>query len=211
MIIAVANPSAPSGTSTLAVRLAAERAHAHGDAPGRVLLVTSSPVDSAHEAIDRGGSAMSEPEVLNAVLPSARALQMMVPRMTQDYDDIVIDVPGINTPAVRTALVIAHRVVLPLTPAGFGEDASGIACTESDIREFVMTVDLARHYNPQLRAVAVTTGSTEVPGWLVELLQGEPGWTLSSATRGGRFGWAAASDRSFKERPGADPVVASVA
>ena len=211
MIIAVANLLAPSGTSTLAVRLAAERAHAHGDAPGRVLLVTSSPVNPAHEAIGRGGSAGSGPEVLTAVLPTARALQMMVPRMSQDYDDIVIDVPGINTPAVRAALVIADQVVLPVTPADPDEDASGATCTEGDIREFVMSVDMARHYNPQLRAVAVTTGSTEVPGWLVGLLQGEPGWKLSSAAPGGRASSVVRQGRSTPERTAADRVVASVA
>ena len=211
MIIAVANLSAPSGTSSLAVRVAADRVQAHGEATGQVLLVTTADASPAHDALDRRASASSEPDVPTAVLPSAKALQMMVPRMAQDYDDIVIDVSGINTSAVRTALVIADLVVMPVEPADAAVEAAGMTRAESDIREFVMTVDMTLHYNPQLRAVAVATDSAEVPDWLVELLQGQPCWQVSSGTRGGLLGGATVAARSAMHLAAGHPVVASVA
>jgi hypothetical protein len=210
MILAVANLSAPTGISTLALRLAAERAHLHGSAPGGVLLVTTFPASPSHEAIDRRGSGNGGPEVPTAVLPSARALQMMVPRMAQDYDDIVLDVPGIDAPTVRTALTMADQVVLPVEPVA-AEVALGMTSAEGDIREFIMTVDMARHFNPDLLALAVTVGNAEVPSWLEQLLDGQPGWQLSSVIRAGRLGSAAHRGRSTLDRAAADAAVASVA
>ncbi len=144
--------------------------------PSRRLLVIHTQDDArsgdqiCHEAITRNRST-----VATAVVPTARAMHTMLPRFSGHYDDIVIEVQGIDSPLMRTALGLCERVVVPVVLV---EDSESSAHPEAEhaLREFMMTVAMARHHNADLTALASTDHSA--PDWLADLVGAHDGWSL---------------------------------
>lgn len=113
--------------------------------------------------------------VATAVVPTARAMHTMFPRFTDHYDDIVIEVHGVDSPLVRTALGLCEQVVVPVV---LPEDAEswGVPEAEHALREFMMTVAMARHHNERLAALASVDRSA--PAWLTDLVGAHDAWSL---------------------------------
>ena len=123
-----------------------------------------------HEAITGGRST-----VATAVVPTARAMHTMLPRLRDHYDDIVIEVEGVDSPLVRTALALCEQVVVPVVVMDDAESWS-VPDAEHALREFMMTVTMARHHNARLAALATVDHSA--PAWLTDLVSTHDEWSV---------------------------------
>lgn len=112
-IIAVLNTKGGVGKTTTALNLAVGRA-----LQGRNVLA----VDG-----DRQGSLLTaltnrsdrEPIVAVAQYVDGQALRQQVQRAVTQYDDIVIDAGGRDNTALRAALLLADKVIIPFLPRSF--------------------------------------------------------------------------------------------
>jgi hypothetical protein len=180
MIITVAHlsDSAPD-TSPLAHVM--QRPDSADVGPQRVLLVRTaddarSGEQICHEAIERGSATVAA-----AVIPTAKAMHTVLPRLSDHYDDVVIQVQGVNTALMRTALALSDRVVVPVIASD--NDPSVVTHLEQALREFMMTVAIARHHNAGLVAQVVPDQGT--PEWLLDLVAEQEGWGVVSGQRPG--------------------------
>lgn len=114
MILAVANTKGGVGKTTLAFLIAVARARAGRD----VWLVDADPQGSASTAATVRADAGREPILACSAYPDARALGIQVRRQAPKFEDVVIDVGGRDTEALRVALVLADTVLIPIQPRG---------------------------------------------------------------------------------------------
>ncbi len=174
MIITVAHLSDRSWEQSR--RHVAAAANASPAQPSRRLLVIHTQDDArsgdqiCHEAITRNRFT-----VATAVVPTARAMHTMLPHFSGHYDDIVIEVQCVDSPLVRTALGLCERVVVPVLLVDDTESSTA-PDAEQALREFMMTVAIARHHNADLTALASTDHSA--PDWLADLVRAHDGWSL---------------------------------
>ncbi|TSD83645.1 AAA family ATPase [Mycobacterium sp. KBS0706] len=143
MILALAQTKGGVGKTTLAVNLAVERAtRARRD----VLLVDAddqaTATDFAALRSETKGGAIG----YTSIQLSGAAVRSQVLALKPKYDDIIIDVGGRDTTALRAALTVAQVAVVPFQPRSF--DVWTIDKVAALISE-------ARTINPDLRAVAV--------------------------------------------------------
>lgn len=101
------------GKTTTAVTLAAALAELRRD----VMLINADRQNHAQVSI------ASRPEHLPPIActhyPDGRELRQQVKLMTPKYDDIVIDVGGRDTSALRAALILADVVLVPFQPRSY--------------------------------------------------------------------------------------------
>jgi chromosome partitioning protein len=121
MILAVANTKGGVGKTTLAFLLAVSRARSGRD----VWLVDADPQGSASTAATVRADAGREPVLACSAYPDARALAIQVRRQAAKYEDVIIDVGGRDTEALRVALVLADTVLVPVQPRGLDVWALG--------------------------------------------------------------------------------------
>lgn len=175
MIITVAHLSDPSREQSRLVHTVAA-ANTSPTPPSRRLLVIQTHDDArsgdeiCHEAITRDHAT-----VATAVVPTARAMHTMLPHLCGHYDDIVIEVQGVDSSLVRTALGLCEQVVVPLV-LGDETESSPVLDAEHALREFMMTVAIARHHNADLTALATT--DRRAPAWLADLVSTHDHWSL---------------------------------
>lgn len=177
MIITVAHLSGRECEHVGILQAAAMASPSPSQTARRVLVIRTdddarSGDQICHEAIARNHAACA-----TAVMPTARAMHTMLPRLTGHYDDIVIEVQGVDSALVRTALGLCERVVVPVV-VGDEVDASGDRDTEDALREFMMTTAIARHHNESLSALVRIDGCA--PAWLADLVSAHDGWTMQS-------------------------------
>lgn len=112
-IIAVLNTKGGVGKTTTALNLAVGRA-----LQGRnVLAVDGDRQGSLLTALtNRGGR---EPIVAVAQYVDGQTLRQQVQRAAAQYDDIVIDAGGRDNTALRAALLLADKVIIPFLPRSF--------------------------------------------------------------------------------------------
>lgn len=141
MILAVANIKGGVGKTTLSVNITVARALSGS----RVLLVDAdeqgSSMDFTQNRRDRVGSAGYE-----AVALVGREAIAKVASLSEDFDDVVIDVGGHENAGLSAALELADMVLIPMQPSTF------------DVWSFdrmAATLATARGANPALRALAV--------------------------------------------------------
>ncbi len=142
MIIAVLQTKGGVGKSTLAVNLAVERAlHAKRN----VLLVDADEQGTASDFVairaERLGSAG-----FSAIQLHGAAVRGEVLAKREKYDDIIIDCGGRDTAALRAALTVAERALVPFQPRSF--DVWTIDKVGALVAE-------AKTLNPALKAFAV--------------------------------------------------------
>ena len=114
LILAVANTKGGVGKTTLAFLIAVARARAGRD----VWLVDADPQGSASTAATVRADAGREPILACSAYPDARAFGIQVRRQSPKFEDVVIDVGGRDTEALRVALVLADTVLIPVQPRG---------------------------------------------------------------------------------------------
>ena len=114
LILAVANTKGGVGKTTLAFLIAVARARAGRD----VWLVEADPQGSASTAATVRADGGREPILACSAYADARALGIQLRRQASKFEDVVIDVGGRDTEALRVALVLADTVLIPVQPRG---------------------------------------------------------------------------------------------
>jgi chromosome partitioning protein len=142
VILAVANTKGGVGKTTIAFLLALARARVGRE----VWLVDADPQGSASTAATVRADAGRQPVLACSGYADARALGIQVRRQAEKYDEVIIDVGGRDTEALRVVLLLADVVLIPVQPRGLDFWALGAIAG---------LVDGARATRDGLRALAV--------------------------------------------------------
>lgn len=147
MIILIGGEKGGTGKTTLATNLAAMRALAGRD----VLLIDTDIQGSANYWTQSRDESEVKPRVA-CVQKLGKGLHSEVQDLAKRYDDIVIDAGGRDSVELRSALVVAEKVFIPIQPSQF--DIWTLNRMDS-------LVDTARSMNPALKAwVVISRAST---------------------------------------------------
>ncbi|MFD2258613.1 AAA family ATPase [Chelativorans composti] len=142
MIIAIGNTKGGVGKTTLAVQLAITRA-----LEGReVWLVDGDRQGTAAAAIAARAEAGKQPGIACAQYPDGPTLRAQVQQQRDKWGDIIIDVGGRDSTALRAALILADVLVVPFAPRSYDVWA---------LDDMAALVDEARSVRDGLRAFAV--------------------------------------------------------
>jgi chromosome partitioning protein len=112
VIVTVGNTKGGVGKTTLAVQLALGRALAGRD----VLVVDGDRQGSAQMAIAVRADAGHTPGLACVQYPDGAVLRAQVQRQAAKYDDVVIDAGGRDSTALRAALILSDRLIVPFLP-----------------------------------------------------------------------------------------------
>ena len=113
MIVTVGHTKGGVGKSTLALNIAIERLRAGVD----TLLIDGDPKQgSIGKAIEIRAAAGLAPVVPCVLLDDASALRRRIDALKEHYRDIVIDVGGKDSNALRAALLVTDILLLPIAP-----------------------------------------------------------------------------------------------
>ncbi|MHB8884390.1 MAG: ParA family partition ATPase [Methylovirgula sp.] len=141
MIIALLNQKGGVGKTTLALHLAGQWARQRQ----RVILIDADPQSSALDWSEQ--RAREGLQRLFGVIGLARdTLHREAPELGRDADHVIIDGPPRVTGLMRSALLAADLVLIPVQPSPFDGWASG---------EILKLIDEARIFRPQLAAYFV--------------------------------------------------------
>jgi len=109
-VLAIANQKGGVGKSSLAVNLAVELTLSNQS----ILLVDADPQASAAQF----AAARDEDRPSFATVQLAKPiLHREIPKIGQSYDVVLIDVGGRDSPTLRSALVAADSILIPLGPS----------------------------------------------------------------------------------------------
>ncbi|NWJ49111.1 MAG: AAA family ATPase [Chloroflexi bacterium] len=114
MILTVGNTKGGVGKTTLAVNIAIARALAGSD----VLLVDGDEQGTSVAFTELRTEKLGEPGY-TAVSLQGGAIRTQVRQLASKYDDIVIDVGGRDTGSIRAALLVTHKLLVPVQPRSF--------------------------------------------------------------------------------------------
>lgn len=142
MIVTVGNTKGGVGKTTLALNLAIERALASRD----VWLIDGDRQGTAQTAISLRADAGRAPAIACAQYVDGSALRAQVKHQGPKFQEIVIDVGGRDSTALRAALVLSDVLLVPFAPRSLDVWALADICA---------LVDEARAVNDGLRAYAV--------------------------------------------------------
>lgn len=142
MIIAIGNTKGGVGKTTLAVQIAISRAIAGRD----VWLIDGDRQGTATAAIAARAERGTRPGVACAQYPDGQTLRAQIQQQRAKWDEIIIDVGGRDSTALRGALVLADVLLVPFAPRSYDVWA---------LDDMAAMVDEARSVRDGLRAFAV--------------------------------------------------------
>lgn len=116
-VLAIANTKGGVGKSTLTINFAVEAAKAGR----RVLIVDADPQGSAITALAVRDDDRAEIQGVEMTKP---ILHKQIPRISDPFDLVLIDVGGRDAPVFRSALVASNKIVVPMVPSAFDTWAS---------------------------------------------------------------------------------------
>lgn len=132
-IIAVANTKGGVGKTTVALQLAIARAR-QGK---RVWLVDSDRQQTALTALAIRDSQEVEPIIACASYTDAAQMRTQIKHQRENWDTIIIDVSGVDSSALRTALAICDVLLVPFQPRSFDVwGLSQIAQLVKEVQDF---------------------------------------------------------------------------
>jgi len=142
MILTVGNTKGGVGKTTLAVNIAIARALAGRD----VWLIDGDRQGTAQIAIRIRAERGHEPGIACAMYSEGSILRSQVQQQAGKFDDIIIDVGGRDSTALRAALVLSDVLLIPFQPRSYDVWA---------LSDIAALVEDARSVRGALRAVAV--------------------------------------------------------
>lgn len=142
MIVVIGNTKGGVGKTTLAVQLAIARALSGRD----VWLIDGDRQGTATAAIAVRAEAGKQPGIACAQYPDGPTLRAQVQQQAAKWDDIIIDVGGRDSTALRAALVLADVLLVPFAPRSYDVWA---------LDDMAALVDEARSVRDGLRCYAV--------------------------------------------------------
>lgn len=156
MIVTIGSTKGGVGKTTIALQLTLARTLS-GKA---VLLVDGDRQASALTAISMRSDAGRAPGVACVHYPDERDLRTQVQQQASRYDDVILDVGGRDSAALRAALVLSDLLLLPVQPRSLDvwaiHDIAGLLDGAQEAR---------RHQGrPPLRAFAVLSLADTGPG-----------------------------------------------
>jgi chromosome partitioning protein len=149
MIVLIGGEKGGTGKTTLATNLAAMRALAGRD----VLLIDTDPQGSANYWAQSRDEEKINPRVA-CVQKFGKGIPAEVKDLATRYDDIIIDAGGRDSVELRSSMVIAEKVYIPIQPSQFD------IWTLGQMDELVET---ARGFNPGLQARVIISRSSTNP------------------------------------------------
>jgi chromosome partitioning protein len=149
MIVLIGGEKGGTGKTTLATNLAAMRALAGRD----VLLIDTDPQGSANYWAQSRDEEKITPRVA-CVQKFGKGIPAEVKDLATRYDDIIIDAGGRDSVELRSSMVIAEKVYIPIQPSQFD------IWTLGQMDELVET---ARGFNPGLQARVIISRSSTNP------------------------------------------------
>jgi chromosome partitioning protein len=182
MILTVGNTKGGVGKTTLALNIAIERARQGQD----VLFVDADEQRTASDFFALRSDRLGDPGVTHVAL-SGLAVRKQTARMSPKYDDVVIDVGGRDTTALRAALVVADCVLVPSQPRSF--DLWALEIMASLIRDAIAINDALRAFAILCRADPQGADNAEA----ARTLAGVEGLTYLDTPIVMRKAWANAS------------------
>ncbi len=141
MVVVVGSEKGGTGKTTIATNLAIFRAQSNRD----VLLVDADPQGSAIE-FSRVRESEGHAPAITCVMITGRSVASEVRKLMPRFGDVVIDVGGRDSAALRSAMLVANVMVVPCLPGQF--DVWSIEGMNALVRE-------AAALNEGLRAVTV--------------------------------------------------------
>ena len=142
MILTIGNTKGGVGKTTLAVQLAIARAMSGRD----VWLIDGDRQGTATAAVAARAEAGRLPGIACAQYPDGPTLRGQVQQQRGKFDDIIIDVGGRDSTALRAALVLSDVLLVPFAPRSYDVWA---------LDDMASLVDEARSVRDGLRAFAV--------------------------------------------------------
>ncbi|MGZ8918797.1 MAG: AAA family ATPase [Methylobacter sp.] len=149
MIILIGGEKGGTGKTTIATNLAAMRALTDRD----VLLIDTDPQGSANYWAQSRDELKVTPRVA-CVQKFGKGLPAEVKDLAKRYQDIIIDAGGRDSVELRSALVIAEQVYIPIQPSQFD------IWTLNQMDELDET---AKGFNPELQARVIISRSSTNP------------------------------------------------
>ena len=140
MIVAVINQKGGAGKTTIALNLAAALA----EGGGRVLMIDADPQQTAQD----WAAVRDAPPPFEVIGLAKPILHRDLPRLSADYDHVVIDGAPRNYEVARSAILSADLVLIPVQPSGADFWAS---------RETVKLVQEAQTFKETQKAVFVVS------------------------------------------------------
>lgn len=138
-ITVIANTKGGVGKSTTAVQVAVGGANQGKD----MLLVNADRQSSSSNAISRRDLAGLTPSVTLVAYPDGEQLRTQVLRQVDKYDEIIIDVGGRDSSALRHAMMVADVMIVPVAPGDFELDA-----LEDELVPLIDEIQAMRADNP---------------------------------------------------------------
>ena len=115
MIVVIGNTKGGVGKTTIALNLAVSRAIAGGD----VWLIDGDRQGTVTTAVSVRSESGRTPAIACAAYPDGPMLRAQVLQQKAKFTDIVIDVGGRDSTALRAALMVADVLIVPFQPRSY--------------------------------------------------------------------------------------------
>ncbi|MCB9944406.1 MAG: ParA family protein [Geminicoccaceae bacterium] len=119
-IIAVGNLKGGTGKSTTAVNLACAMA-SYGRS---VCVVDCDPQETSFRWLAKGEHAIAAERMPVERISSVEGWMLKARRLVDEYDIVIVDLPAVVTPAVASAFLLAHVILIPVTPSAIDIDGT---------------------------------------------------------------------------------------